>query len=266
VGLIGGAFLACSTRADAGGPHSLNIVIEPTYTFCISGSASCLPPLRLGFAAQYAPIANRKMNLRIKLSYEYLQSSSDDVIDDVEAPARGFQAASNTLDVRLRLFDDGEYETQEPRAGYVYQYPSASAAGYHAPYLSDSWFFGRGIERGTDSRIHQFRILVKLSQNVYGAGGDPPQTFAQMGPYATFPLDPHGFWRVETGYVVQLQVASPGNLIPYSTRLSGSLTHDFSSAVRAYLRIESRFSPKPEAPASYDPRATTLLLGGRITL
>lgn len=206
------------------------------------------------------------MNLRLKFSYDYLQSSSDDDIEDVEVASRGFQAVSNALDVRLRLFDGNGYETQEPRAGYVYQYASSTSVGYHAPYLSDSWFFGKRIERGTDSRARQFRFLVKVSQNVYEAAGDATQSFLQLAPYATLPLDAGGFWRAEAGYGVQLQVGGSGNLIPYSTRLSGTLIHDFSRAVRAYLRLESRFSPRSEAPASYDPRSMTLVLGGKITL
>ncbi len=255
------------SRANAAGPHSIALVLEPTYTLCISGNPSCSAAGRVSAAAQYKPIANKKMNLRMKLSRAYVHSPDDAGVDDVDTTSnQGYRAATDALDLRVQLFDDDGYERTEPRAGYAYQHPIGTSGAYHSSYLSDSWFFGGRILRGTQAPARRFRLVFKLSQNTYQSAAQLPQTFLQIAPYVTFPLDTGGRWRVETGYAIQQQFAGAGRLAPYSTRLSASLTHDFNAALEGYVRAESSLSTGSRASFPSNARATTLVFGAKITL
>jgi hypothetical protein len=253
-------------RAFAAGPHSVALVLEPTYTACISGNPACSSTGRVSAAAQYKPVVTKKVNLRIKLSRAYVHSPDEAAIDDIDvASNQSYHAAADSLDVRLQFFDDNGYERQEPRAGYTYQHPVGASSAYHSSYVSDSWFFGDRIRRGTQAPARRFRLVVKLSQNTYQAAGDLPQTFLQVAPYAMFPLDPSGFWRVETGYTIQRQFAGAGRLAPYSTRVSASLTHDFTTAVEAYLRAESTLSTGSRVSPPANARSATVVFGAKVT-
>jgi hypothetical protein len=175
--------VVCSLRAVAAGPHSLGLVLEPTYTFCISGNPPCSSAGRTSAAAQYKPIVTKKLNLRIKLSRAYVRSPDDTDIDDVDvASNQSYRAAADSLDVRVQLFDDGGYEREEPRIGYAYQHPVGSSGADHTSYISDSWFFGRRILRGTQAPARQFRVAVKFSQNVYQSSSNLPQAVVQVTP------------------------------------------------------------------------------------
>ena len=252
-------------RALGAGPHGIALVLEPTYTACISGNPSCRSAGRVSAAVQYKPLVTKKVNLRIKLSKAYVHSPDEAAIDDIDvASNQGYQVAADSLDLRLQLFDDDGYERQEPRAGYAYQHPVGATSAYHSAYASNSWFFGGRIRRGTQPPARRFRLVVKLSQNAYQSAGYLPQAFVQVAPYVMFPLDASGWWRVETGYTVQRQFAGAGRLAPYSTRLSASLTHDVTTAVEAYLRAESTLSTGSSASPA-NARSTTVVLGVKVT-
>jgi hypothetical protein len=215
------------------------IVVEPTYTFCLSGPA-CTSTGRTSFAAEYKPLVNKKLDLRIKLSRSYERSSEDPGLDDINATAdQRYQTAADSLALRLRLFDGDGFERQEPRLGYSYQYPEDSSGVHHTFYGSDALFFGARIRRGTESPAHVFRIALKLSKDAFEPAGTTAQTFVQASAYATFPLEPTGMWRAEAGYTVQQQLATPYGFGWNSARYSASLTHDFNADVRAYARLEA---------------------------
>jgi hypothetical protein len=255
-------FALCAPGPAAAGPYRVGFEIEPTYTFCLSPQ-SCSPAARTALAAEYKPIVNRKLNLRVKLSRAYESSADDAALDDISAASnQRFQTATDSLDLRLRLFDGDGYETQEPKAGYSYQHPEGDSAAHHAAYASDSWFFGRRIQRGLDGPAHQFRVSLKLSKDTSQPAGTLPQTFVQAAGFVTFPLVASGSWRAETGYTIQQQTVVSGGLEPFSTRFSASLTHDFNANARAYLRVESRVSTGSNASLD-NPRATSLVLGAR---
>jgi hypothetical protein len=242
----------CSSGAAYAGPYRVAIVVEPTYTFCLSGQ-SCTSAARTSFAAEYKPIVDKKLDLRIKLSRAYERSNDDAGVDDINVTTgQRYQAAADSLDFRVRIFDEDGYERQEPRAGYAYQHPADASSGHHTFYASDALFFGARIRRGTDSPAHLFRIQLKASKDAYEPAGTAPQTFVQAAAYATFPLVPTGMWRAEAAYTAQQQFAGSSGFAVFSTRYSATLTHDFSAAVRAYARLESS-------------RATNLIAGAKIT-
>jgi hypothetical protein len=229
----------CFPTATRAGPYRVAIVVEPTYTFCLSGPA-CTSAGRTSFAAEYKPIVSKKLDVRIKLSRAYERSSEDPGLDDINATAdQRYQTAADSLGLRLRLFDGDGFERQEPRLGYSYQYPEGSSNGHHTLFGSDALFFGARIRRGTESPAHRFRVQLKLSKDSYEPAGVAPQTFVQASAYATFPLEPSGMWRAEAGYTVQQQLATPYGFGWNASRYSASLTHDFSAAVRAYARLEA---------------------------
>jgi hypothetical protein len=232
------AFVLVPVAATAG-PYRVAIVVEPTYTFCLSGPA-CTSAGRTSFAAEYKPIVNRKLDLRIKLTRAYLRSSDEDGVDDINATAdQRYQAAADSLDLRLRMFDGDGYERQEPRAGYSYQHPVGPSAGHHTFYASDALFFGARILRGTEGPAHLFRVQLKVSKDAYEPAGVAPQTFVQATAYATFPLVPSGTWRAEAACTAQQQLDGYSGFSIFSTRYSATLTHDFSAAVRAYARVQA---------------------------
>lgn len=76
---------------------------------------------------------------------------------------------------------------------------------------------------------------------------EPTHTSCLSGPsctsagtaYATFPLVPSGMWRAEAGFTAQKQLAGNNGFSVFSTRYSATFTHDFSAAVRAYVRIQT---------------------------
>jgi hypothetical protein len=251
--------------AAAAGPPTFDLAIAPTYTFCVGGNPPCSSAGRASVALEFKPVAGPKHDWRISLSRAYVQSIDTDSSIDV-ASNQGYQAAADSLDARLRLYDDGGYEREEPRFGYAYQYGVGSSTAYHTTYASDSWFFGRRIRRGSESPARQFRVLLKFSENVYQASGSLPQSFAQVTPYVTFPLEPSGVWRTEAAYTVQQQVGGPGRLTNYATGFSASVTHDFSDVIRGYIKAESTLSTSLSGSSPASLRATTLVLGCKITL
>jgi hypothetical protein len=225
--------------AGRAGPYRVAVVVEPTYTFCLSGPA-CSSASRTSFAAEYKPIVNKKLDLRIKISRAYMRSSDEDGLDDINTTAdQRYQAAGDSLDLRLRMYGPDGYERQEPRAGYSYQHPEGSSAGHHTFYASDALFFGARILRGTEAPAHLFRLQLKVSKDAYEPAGVAPQTFVQGTAYATFPLVPSGMWRAEASFTAQQQLDGYRGFTIFSTRYSATLTHDFSAAVRAYARFQA---------------------------
>jgi hypothetical protein len=233
------AFALCFPAAAEAGPFRVAIVVEPTYTFCLSGPA-CTTAGRTSFAAEYKPIVNKKLDLRIKLSRAYQRSADEYGVDDINTTSdQRYQAAADSLDFRIRMFDDDGYERQEPRAGYSYQHPVGTSSAHHTFYASDAVFFGARILRGTEGPAHLFRVQLKVSKDAFEPAGVAPQTFVQAAAYATFPLVPSGLWRAEAGYTAQQQLDGYTGFAIFSTRYSAALTHDFSAAVRAYARIQA---------------------------
>ncbi len=229
------------------------IVVEPTYTFCLSGPA-CTSEGRTSFAAEYKPIVNKKLDLRVKLSRAYQRSTDELGVDDINTTAdQRYQAAADALELRIRTFDGDGYERQEPRAGYAYQHPAGTSSAHHTLYASDALFFGARILRGTEAPAHLFRVQLKVSKDAFEPAGVAPQTFVQAAAYATFPLVPNGMWRAEAGYTAQRQLDGYSGFTIFSSRYSASLTHDFSAAVRAYARVQAS-------------RTTNLIAGMKVTL
>jgi hypothetical protein len=260
--LAGAAFLLFSNGVAAAGPYRIDIVAEPTYTFCVSG-ASCPPAVRNSLALEYKPLVTPKANLRVRLARSYARSTQDDVVDDIDATQERYSPAVDSLELRLRIFDGDGFQRQEIKSGYAYQYPSAGANSHHTLFASDDVFFGRSIRRGTDSAAHQFDAGLKLSKDSNDSAGVLPQTFVQAKGNVTFPLEPNGMWRAEAGYTVQQQLGGTG-LSPLSMRLSATVTHDFSSAVRAYARLDARASGATAAVGTV-PRKTTGQVGVKLT-
>jgi hypothetical protein len=248
------AALALSSSAPAtAGPYSVALVVEPAYTFCVAASQACSSKLGTSFGAEYKPVINRRLNLRIKLARSYDRTAEEPAIDDIGAGSQVYQAAEDALGLRLRLFGDDDYERQEIKAGYAYEYPTGTSSAHHTLYASDELFAGRDIQRGTDGPARQFHVRLKITKDAFVSAGTVPQTFIQLAAFATFPLDANGTWRSEAGYTVQQQTASAGSQ-PFSARLSASLTHDFSAFARAYFRIDVRAD------------VTTATVGGKFTL
>jgi hypothetical protein len=252
----------CAPAAALAGPYRIAFVLEPTYTWCLSGP-SCSSAGRTSFAFEYKPVIDPRLNLRIKLSRAYEKSAEDPPVDDIAIADPQYQTAADTLEFRLRLYDAAGFLRHEPRAGYSYEYPEGTSAAHHTLYFSDGYFFGRGIERGTEGPARQFRVALRLSKDAYEPAGTLPQSFVQGSAYATFPLEAGGAWRTEAGYTLQQQVATQGAPAPFSQRFSASLTHDFSPAARAYLRLEAKLSSG--TPQALKPGATSLVLGAKFT-
>jgi hypothetical protein len=249
------AFVLSSTPSALAGPYRVAFVFQPAYTFCVSAGPSCSSSTGGSIGAEYKPVVNPKLNLRIKLARSYERTSEEPAIDDIAPNAnQGRQAAEDALGLRLRLFDGDGYEHQEIKAGYAYEYPAGTSSSHHTYYASDELFAGRGIQRGSEGPARQFHVLLKLTKDTGVPAGTIAQTFVQLAAYATFPLDAAGDWRTQAGYTVQQQTAASGGTGALSTRLTTSLTHDLSPAVRAYFRVDVR------------PGATTATLGGKITL
>jgi hypothetical protein len=229
----------CSPAAADAGAYRVAIVVEPTYTFCLSGPA-CTSAGRTSFAAEYKPIVNKKLDLRIKISRAFVRSDDEDGVDDIYATAdQRYQAAADSVNLRIRMFDADGYERQEPRAGYSYQHPTGASDVHHTFFASDALFFGPQILRGMEAPAHFFRVQLKFSKDAYEPAGVAPQTFLQATAAATFPLVPSGMWRAEAGFTAQKQLAGYNGFSVFSTRYSATLTHDFSAAVRAYARIQT---------------------------
>jgi len=245
-------FVLCSPGAAQAGPYRIAIVIQPSYTFCLSGSA-CTTAGRTSFQAEYKPIIVKKYDLRIRFSRSYERAAEEPDIDDIiVAPGERFQNASDALDFRFRVFDNDGYERQEPKFGYAYQYAENGSDAHHTFFASDAVFFGARIRRGTESPAHRFRLSLKISKDAYEPADVASQTFLQASAYATFPLESSGMWRAEAGCTAQQQLAEAGGFSWYSTRYSASLTHDFSASIRAYARVETS-------------RSTNLIAGMKIT-
>ncbi|MGZ3561812.1 MAG: hypothetical protein ACXVAS_08210 [Vulcanimicrobiaceae bacterium] len=261
------AFAALHGVASAESAHRVVFVISPTYTFCLSGDPSCSSVGRTSVEAKYKLFVTAKRVIRVKISREYELSTEDAASDIVDvASIQGYQAATDTLDVRMRGYGDGGYERYSARLGYAYQHPVGTSSAYHTAYTSGDWYFGRQIERGSDGPAHQFNLRVKLFENIYQARADLPQSFIQTIPYATFPLNITGTWRVRASYMVQRQFAGAGRLAPYSTRLSATLTRDFSPSILAYGRVDSTLSVGSQASIPSNQRVTTFVLGAEFTL
>jgi hypothetical protein len=252
-GCLAAAFFALSSAAIVRA-SPIVFVVEPTYTFCISGTSPCSPAGRTTFAAEYKPLVTKRADIRLKLSRGYVRSTDEGPDDSTNVSTNQlFQSASDSLTLRVRLLDDLGFQQSEPRAGYAYQYGAGTSPAYHSVYASDAWFFGRRIRRGTEAPARQFRLFLKVSENNY-VSSDLPQTFVQIGPYATFPFNATGSWRADAGYTFQHQFAGAGSLKQSPNRFSAGVTHDFSLAFRAYVRFESTLP------------SNTLVTGVKITL
>jgi hypothetical protein len=240
-GCFAAALFALSSAAIAVA-SPIVFVVEPTYTFCMSGTSRCSPIGRTTLAAEYKPLVTKRLDIRLRLSRGYVRSTDEGTDESTNLSTnQGFQSTADSLALRVRLFDDLGFQRSEPRAGYTYQYAAGSSPPYHTVYASDAWFFGRRIRRGTEAPAREFRLFLKVSENRY-VSSDLPQTFVQIGPYATFPFNSSGSWRADVGYTFQQQFAGSGTLKQPSNRLLAGVTHDFSFAVRAYVRFESTSS------------------------
>jgi len=250
-------------RVLAGG-SAVEFTISPSYSVCLSSTAPCTPLARLSFSAKYARRYSRTRSFRIKLAREYQQSTTDDAGQGILL-LRASQAATDTLNARLRFFDGAGYERDTVQAGYSYQHSLGNSPTYHTIYGFDDFFFGRPIERGSDGPARRFDVVLRLSENLYQSNLQLPQSYVLLTPEVTFPLNPSGTWRTNANYTIQQQFAGGGKLAPSSWRFTATVTRDFNPSIKAFVRFDTKKTLNPNA-ASGSQRATLLIGGVNFTL
>jgi hypothetical protein len=255
--------LAVSPAVATAGQPPLTFTVTPTYYVCIAAQSGCSPYSRLSVAGKYAWRVGRR-TYRFKLAREYQQATADDSGEPiVVGPPRVARAATDTLQLRTKYFDDDGYERNTWQAAYSYQRSTGPSGAYHTLSLYDNAFFGRRILRGSDGPARRFNVLLKVFRNDYQAAGVPSQEYVQLSPSATAPLNATGSWRAVATYTLQDEIAGGSLFTPSSQRLTVTLTRDAASWLKGFVRLDARRQSNASEPAPQT--TTTLIVGADVT-
>ena len=239
----------------------ISFELSPSVTACVASSSTCSTYLRVSASAFYTHRLSATRVFRVKLSREYQQTTDDS--SDESIATTSLQAATGTLDLRWRTFDDLGYQRYTWHAGYQYQFGSGKSTPYHTLYLYDDLFFGQRILRGDDGPARQFDVVVKTSENVYQSSTLNTQTYLQLTPSVVFPIVPSGVWRAKFSYSLQQQFAGGGRLSPSSQRTTATLYYDPTPKITTFFRYDGK-NTEPSAANPTSSYVRSLILSADI--